>query len=114
VFLKTIVRLFFGYVPIGTEGGMEKVFVELSNLAAEKNYKVISICNSNNAGEKPFFPLDEKVEFHNLGLGKIKVPFYKKIIRESVKWTNKVHERAFCDLHKIYLNGYIKYYTYTR
>ncbi|MDR2341646.1 MAG: glycosyltransferase [Campylobacteraceae bacterium] len=83
--MKTIVQLFFGYAPIGTEGGMEKVFVELSNLAVEKNYKVISICNSNNADEKPFFPLDEKVEFHNLGLGKIKVPFYKKIIREIAK-----------------------------
>jgi glycosyltransferase involved in cell wall biosynthesis len=85
MFLKTIVQLFFGYVPISTEGGMEKVFVELSNLAVEKNYEVISICNSGNADEKPFFPLDEKVEFYNLGLGKIKVPLHKKIIREIAK-----------------------------
>jgi glycosyltransferase involved in cell wall biosynthesis len=33
--------------------------------------------------------------------------------RESAKWINKVHERALCDLPKVYLKGYIKHYTYT-
>ncbi|MDR1613955.1 MAG: glycosyltransferase family 2 protein [Campylobacteraceae bacterium] len=33
--------------------------------------------------------------------------------RESVKWINKVHERALCDLPKVYLKGYMKHYTYT-
>jgi hypothetical protein len=112
MFLKTIVQLFFGNGHISIEGGVEKVFVELSNLAVEKNYKVISICNSSSIDEKPYFPLDEKVKFHNLGLGKIKVPFYKKIIREIAKWVNKVHERAVCNLPKETLCGYIRHYTY--
>jgi glycosyltransferase involved in cell wall biosynthesis len=82
--MRTIVQLFFSSTPINAEGGTEKVFVELSNLAVEKNYKVIDICNSK-PNEKPFFPLNEKVEFYNLGLGKIKIPFYKKIVREITK-----------------------------
>jgi glycosyltransferase involved in cell wall biosynthesis len=83
--MKTIVQLFFGRVPISISGGGEKVFVELSNLAADKNYKVICICNSAIPSEKPFFKLNEKVEFYNLGLGKIKPPLYIKIAREICK-----------------------------
>jgi glycosyltransferase involved in cell wall biosynthesis len=80
--MKTIVQLFFSRHPLSISGGSEKIFVELSNLAVEKNYKVINICNGSNPNEKPFFPLSEKVEFHNLGLGKIKTPLYIKIARE--------------------------------
>jgi glycosyltransferase involved in cell wall biosynthesis len=83
--MKTIVQLCIDTVPISIQGGREKVFVELSNLAVEKNYEVINICNGNNQNEKPFFPLNKKAEFHNLGLGKIKIPFYKKIIREIAR-----------------------------
>jgi glycosyltransferase involved in cell wall biosynthesis len=79
------VQLFFSNFPISIEGGREKVFVELSNLAIEKNCKVINICNSSDQNEKPFFLLNKEVEFYNLGLGKIKAPFYKKIIREIAR-----------------------------
>jgi glycosyltransferase involved in cell wall biosynthesis len=80
--MKTIVQLFFSRHPISVGGGTEKVFVELSNLAVEKNYKVISICSSSTSNEKPLFELNEKMEFYNLGLGKIKPPLYRKIARE--------------------------------
>ncbi|MDR1976748.1 MAG: glycosyltransferase [Campylobacteraceae bacterium] len=97
--MKTIVQLFFSDVSLGIEGGREKVFAQMSNLAIEHNYKVIDICNGSDNEEKLFFALNKKVEFHNLRLGKIKVPFYKKMIREIAKAVH-LDTKNYVDMHR--------------
>jgi glycosyltransferase involved in cell wall biosynthesis len=79
--MRTIVQVFFGGAPINIQGGTEKVFAQMSNLAVEKGYDVINIYNDP-INQKPFFPINDKVQLCNLSLGKIKLPFYLKIIRE--------------------------------
>jgi glycosyltransferase involved in cell wall biosynthesis len=97
--MKTIVQLFFGSHPVSLSGGAERVFVKLSNLAVEKNYKVIDICSDDNPNERPFSPLNEKVEFHNLGLGKIRAPLYRKIAREICRVLN-IKTKNYVDAYR--------------
>jgi glycosyltransferase involved in cell wall biosynthesis len=82
--MKTIVQLFFGRGSIENAAGTERAFALMSNAAASRGYRVIDIYNDV-PGKTLFFPLDPKVEFHNLGLGKINAPLYLKVLREIAK-----------------------------
>lgn len=82
---KTIILICFGRSSISNVSGMERVYVNMANALSEKGYRVVALCNDD-IGQKPFFPFNEKVIFINLGLGKIKAPIHKKILREFSKF----------------------------
>jgi len=104
--MKTIVQILFGGAPINIQGGTEKVFVEMSNLALEKGYEVINFYNDP-INQKPFFPINDKAQLCNLSLGKIKLPFYVQIIREVSRLLHCDTKYYQCLYRSKTLAGYI-------
>ena len=53
---------------IGTTGGVEKVLCNMANAMVARGHEVTILAFENKEGE-PFFNLDERVHFLNLGIG---------------------------------------------
>lgn len=53
---------------IGTTGGVEKVLCNMANAMVARGHEVIILAFENKQG-RPFFTLDERVQFLNLGIG---------------------------------------------
>ena len=61
-----------GTVPlINSAGGAEKVFCNMANEFMIRGHEVLAVCNDYRQG-KPFYPLHEKVNFHNLDASGVK------------------------------------------
>ena len=58
------------YCIAGTRhsGGMERVLANKANWLVRHGYEV-AIVTTDQEGEKPFFPLDERIECYDLGIG---------------------------------------------
>lgn len=73
---------------VESAGGVERVFCNLANHFCE-NHKVVAVCVDKKEG-KPFYHLNKKVNFINLGPKiNVKVPLGIKIKTELVKGINK-------------------------
>lgn len=77
------------FAPIvNSAGGAEKVYCNMSNHFAKTN-EVIDVCCDNLSGQ-PFYFLDEKVKFVNLGeTCDLKIPFSVKIKHEIARFFRK-------------------------
>lgn len=79
-----IALLCFGISSIANVSGTERVFVEMANALTERGHVIYSIWNDE-PGVTPFYNFQSSVHQINLGLGKIKVPFQYKVLRELNK-----------------------------
>lgn len=79
-----IVLLCFGVGTIANVAGTEKIFVDMANAFTDSGHEVWAVWNDE-PGVVPYFTYREAVHQVNLGLGRIKVPFYFKVQREFNK-----------------------------
>ena len=86
-----IALLCFGVGTIANIAGTEKVFVTMANAFCDRGHQVWAVWNDE-PGVKPFYPFREGVHPLNLGLGKIKVPFFYKLQREINKGLHRSAE----------------------
>lgn len=81
---------------INSSGGVEKVFCEMANHLVSQGHVVKAICYNDEEG-KPFYDIDERVDFINAGVGakKDRPLFYK--LRRAL-FFNKASRLAYDDL----------------
>ena len=70
---------------IGSKGGAEKIFCELSNALAERGHDVVMVCFDKQKGY-PSYALDQKVRFINAGLYPVRLQ-NKKILRNILSFS---------------------------
>lgn len=71
---------------INSAGGAERVFCNMANELVNRGHMVTGVCSEQAVG-RPFYHLDERVNFYNLekeGV-KIAVPAWRKLVRESLR-----------------------------
>ena len=100
----------FGAV-VGSEGGTEKVLCNMANEFIDRGHNITIICCEKKQG-KPFFQLNEKVNFVNLNnTGKeIKGHIWLRVKREILKAVGKLDrtEKDKIFIESRYDNNYIK------
>ena len=73
---------------INSKGGTEKVFFAMANAMVDKGYEIVALALENKQG-KPFFPVDDRVKFINVGAGyNGKMSFVQKLRRLTRMSTN--------------------------
>ena len=84
---------------INSKGGTEKVFFAMANAMVDKGYEIVALALENKQG-KPFFPVDDRVKFINVGLGyKKKINLVQKLHR--LTFITKKGRHNFCE-QKVY------------
>ncbi|MBQ9763232.1 MAG: glycosyltransferase family 4 protein [Phascolarctobacterium sp.] len=84
---------------INSKGGTEKVFCNMANALVDKGYQVLAVACENKEG-LPFFPLDKRVKFLNVGKYSALTEFFLKIvtafyIKSSLRRNKRTEYRTF-------------------
>ena len=85
---------------IGTTGGVEKVLCNMANAMVERGHEVTILTFEDKEG-KPFFKLDERVNFLNLGIGHKLNHFWFNITSFYLNKDRKEVKRLMNDCQKI-------------
>lgn len=96
--MKKILLLNF-YSFINSSGGAERICCNMANKLIMNNYYVKIVCNDDLEG-MPFYELSKEVELANIALRNIRVPIYRKILRELLKPFFKMGALNYYDEYK--------------
>lgn len=96
--MKKILLLNF-YSFINSSGGAERICCNMANKLVMNNYYVKIVCNDDLEG-MPFYDLRKEVELTNIALRNVKVPVYRKILRELLKPFFQMGALNYYDVYK--------------